>query len=261
MVHYFHLLTSLSRSSNLVAMLPTNKGKWEEVTNTDLLSQLAIECALSANWQDAVKINEKILKLDTQNVEALNRLARALCCLGHMAKAGKTYQKALEIDPYNVIAKKNQEKISKLKGELKPSENGHTNGNSLTNGNDHTNVPNISAIFVFEPGKTKVINLLNLASPSILATLSCGDKVVIIAKKHSITIAKEDGTYLGALPDDLSFKLIALITGGNKYEVYVKYATTKSLTIFIRETERSLKYTNQPSFAEMHTGEKTIAFA
>ncbi|KKS83877.1 MAG: hypothetical protein UV59_C0030G0005 [Candidatus Gottesmanbacteria bacterium GW2011_GWA1_43_11] len=255
MVHYFHLLTSLGQYSNLVPMLPTNKGKWEGVTNTDLLSQLAIDSALSANWQDAVKINEKILKLDTQNVEALNRLARALCCLGHMSKANKTYQKALEIDPYNVIAKKNQEKICKLKGELKPEENG------FTNGNNHMDIQNLSAIFVFEPGKTKVINLLNLASPSILATLSCGDKVIITAKKHSITIAKEDGTYLGALPDDLSFKLIGLITGGNKYEVYVKYATTKSLTIFIRETERSAKFTNQPSFAEMHTGEKNIAFA
>lgn len=255
MVHNFHSLTSSSQYSNLVAMLPSNKGKWEGVTNADLLSQLAIECALSANWQDAVKINEKILKLDTQNVEALNRLARALCCLGHLAKANKTYQKALEIDPYNVIAKKNQEKICKLKAELKPSDN------SYTNGNGHTNIQNLSAIFVFEPGKTKVINLLNLASPSILATLSCGDKAIIIAKKHSITIAKEDGTYLGALPDDLSFKLIALISGGNKYEVYVKYATTKSLTIFIRETERSLKYINQPSFAEIHTGEKALAFA
>ena len=255
MVHYFHLLTSLSRYSNLVAMLPSNKGKWEEVTNADLLSRLAIECALSANWQDAVKINEKILKLDTQNVEALNRLARALCCLGHMAKANKTYQKALEIDPYNVIAKKNQEKIGKLKAEVKPVENGYINSNG------HTNIQNLSGIFVFEPGKTKVINLLNLASPSILATLNCGDKVIITAKKHSITIGKEDGTYLGALPDDLSFKLIALITGGNKYEVYVKYATTKSLTIFIRETERSLKYINQPSFAEIHTGEKAVAFA
>ncbi len=232
-------------------MLPIDQSKWQNVTNCDLLSQLAIEQALKSNWEEAAKINDKIVKLDPQNVPALNRLARAQCCLGQVTKANKTYQKVLELDPYNVIAKKNQEKITKLKGDGQIA--------TFTNGNGTTG--DLSAIFVFEPGKTKVINLLNLASPSILAGLNCGDKVTILPKKHSVAIAREDGTYLGALPDDLSFKLIGFISGGNKYEVFVKYATTKSLTIFIREIERSNKFTNQPSFAENHNEEKHLAFA
>ncbi len=234
-------------------MLPTDDNKWQDVENCDLLSQLAIEQALSANWEEAAKINEKIAKLDPQNVAALNRLARAQCCMGLVTKANKTYQKVLELDPYNVIAKKNQEKIGKLKTEVKAPTNGNTQADGAS--------VDLSAIFVFEPGKTKVINLLNLASPAILAGLNCGDKVTILPKKHSVAIAKDDGTYLGALPDDLSFKLIGFLAGGNKYEVFVKYATTKSLTIFIREIERSNKFTNQPSFAESHTEEKHIAFA
>jgi len=252
MCHIFHLLTSLRLYSKLIAMLPKDQSKWQDVTNCDLLSQLAIDLALKANWGEAAKINEKIAKLDPQNVAALNRLARAQCCLGQVSKAAKIYQKVLELDPYNVIAKKNQEKITKLKTESKGQSN-NTNG--------HAEIVDLSTIFVFEPGKTKVINLLNLASPSVLASLNCGDKVAAIPKKHSVVIAKDDGTYLGALPDDLSFKLIGFIAGGNKYEVFVKYATTKSLTIFIREIERSNKFTNQPSFAESHTEEKRLAFA
>ena len=245
MYHYFDLLTLCPTYSNLVAMLPMNQGKWQEESDISLLCQFAIESALSSNWTDAVKINEKILKSDPANVEALNRLARAYCLQGLNAKAGKTYQKVLGIDPYNTIAKRNLEKISKLAP-------GSKNGKPDVHSNDSTATitQNLSAVFVFEPGKTKVINLLNLASPSVLATLNCGEKVSFVPKKHSITITKDDGTYLGALPDDLSFKLIAFISGGNKYETYVKYATTKSLAIFIRETERSSKFTNQPSFAQ-----------
>ena len=67
-------------------------------------------------------------------------------------------------------------------------------------------------------------------------------------KKHSVCIANEQGIYLGALPDDLSHKLITFISGGNKYDVYVKFSTSKKLTVFIRETERSTKFENQPSF-------------
>jgi hypothetical protein len=108
----------------------------------------------------------------------------------------------------------------------------------------------MSDIFLFEPGKTKIINLLNLAPPSVLAGLNCADQVSILPKNHAVSITAQDGTYLGALPDDLAHRLITFIKEGNKYEAYVKYATIKTLTVFIRETERSQKFSNQPSFAD-----------
>jgi len=67
-------------------------------------------------------------------------------------------------------------------------------------------------------------------------------------KRHGIGIATNDGQYLGALPDDLAHRLLTYISGGNKYSVFVKYATTKNLTVFIKEIERSTKFVNQPSF-------------
>ena len=206
--------------------------------NLELLTKLAIEAALSSDWNEATKINQKILTLEEGNIEALNRLAKALMCAGRIDKAQKTYKKVLDLDEYNIIARKNMEKISKLAK--------NTNGDTKkTNGNI-----NPSTIFLFEPGKTKTINLLNLASPAVLAALNCGDKLEIITKKHSITLSTPEGVYTGALPDDVAFKMLTLITGGNKYEAYVKSATTKSLTTFIREVERAEKYANQPSFQE-----------
>lgn len=235
-------------------MLSTTK-TWQGETDINQLSQLAIDAALSSDWTEATKINQKILTLSSTNVEALNRLAKAFMCAGEIDKAQKTYKKVLEIDPYNIIALKNHDKISKLTNVATNKSNGVTIKNMNSNGHI-----NLSTVFLFEPGKTKTINLLNLASPAVLAALNCGDLLEILTKKHAIAITTQEGIYLGALPDDISVKMIGYIQGGNKYQVFVKYATTKSLTIFIREVERSARYANQPSFQESRILEEKETF-
>lgn len=218
---------------------PRDGQGWQNITDFEVLAQLAAQAALYSNWQEAVQINEKILKTNKDNVEALNRLARAMVCMGELTRAQKLYKKALEIDPYNIIARKNFDKISSTSG-----------GSAKINGGPKqmAHTVNISGLFVSEPGKTKVINLLNLAPPAILAVLSFGEQVTIKPKNHSVAITTNVGTYLGALPDDLAHKLIAFIAGGNEYEAYIKSVSPKSLTIFIREVLRSPRFTNQPSF-------------
>lgn len=211
-------------------------------SNPNITAQAAITAAVTGDWQQAVKLNEKLLALNASNVEALNRLARALACTGQAQKAQKTYKKVLELDPYNVIAQKNLEKLSKSQG---------ANGKAV-NGVSQTVSPgemvNLSRIFLDEPGKTKIVNLLNLAPPSTLASLNCGDRLMLNPKNHSISVVSQSGTYLGAFPDDLAHRLLAFISGGNQYEVYVKSSTIKNLAIFVRETQRSAKFGNQPSF-------------
>jgi tetratricopeptide (TPR) repeat protein len=212
------------------------KVEWEKITDSDVLARLASQAALSSNWQEAVKINEKILKTNKDNVEALNRLARAMVCTGELARAQKLYKKVLEIDPYNIIARKNFEKISA------------SNPASVKANSRIAHTVNVTNIFVSEPGKTKVVTLLNLAAPNILAVLNFGEQLAIKPKNHSVSITTQENVYLGALPDDLAHKLIALIAGGNQYEVYVKAVSAKSLAVFIREVFRSERFTNQPSF-------------
>ncbi|MCR4324370.1 MAG: tetratricopeptide repeat protein [Candidatus Curtissbacteria bacterium] len=215
----------------------------QESASSQILAQAAITAALSSNWQEAIKLNKKILAGTENDVEALNRLARAYCCLGEYQKAEKMYKKVLEIDPYNIIAVKNLEKVTK-RAKL-------SNGHSATNGNSITataTIINLSRIFLDEPGKTKIVNLINLAPPSTLAVLSCGDQVTMHPKNHSVTISTLGDIYLGAFPDDLAHRLLLFIGGGNQYEAYIKSASPKSLTIFVRETLRSEKFGNQPTF-------------
>ncbi|MDP2632683.1 MAG: hypothetical protein Q8P25_03095 [Candidatus Curtissbacteria bacterium] len=215
-------------------------GAARQDSDAESLAQAAITAALCSDWQEAVKINEKILRSTKDNVEALNRLARACLCLGELTKATKTYKKVLEVDPYNIIALKNIAKLAKT--------DGHSTSNGLSKPVGTTPYVNLSQVFLYEPGKTKIVNLLNLAPPSVLASLNCGDQVQINPKNHSITVSGDNGTYLGAFPDDLAHRVLSLISGGNEYEAYVKSAGLKSLTIFIKETQRSEKFANQPSF-------------
>ena len=208
---------------------------WQQIANVEVLSRLATQAALSCNWEDAIKINEKILKLQPNHIESLNRLARAQLCLGEGEKAQKTYKKVLTLDPYNVIATKNFEKLEKSDGI-------HNSKKPINIVSDYAN------LFISEPGKTKVINLLNLAQPSVLANISYGEKLIMNAKSHSIAISSTEGIYLGALPDDLAHRIISFLNGGNTYEAYVKAISPKMITVFIKETSRSEKFINQPSF-------------
>ena len=118
------------------------------------------------------------------------------------------------------------------------------------NRTNHRSKP-LAHVFLEEPGKTKVLALLRLAAPKILAQLNCADRVQLLPKKRIIDINNEDGTYLGCLPEDVSQRLISLIEGGNRYDAYVKGVDRHSLEIFIKETFRSRKFKNLPSFSSL----------
>lgn len=185
-------------------------------------------------WDQAVELNQKILKLEPKNTAALNRLARAFWEKGNLVSAKKTYRRVLKIDRYNIIASKNLKRLAELAKAPSKKEAPRKKVEST--------------IFLEEPGKTKVVKLVRLASPKILFELDSGDEVLLTPKTHSISITDADGTYLGALPDDLSHRLLRFIKGGNKYQAFVKAIDRQNLEIFIKETKRAAKFLSLPSF-------------
>lgn len=206
--------------------------------SSDNLDHLAIEAALSYNWEEAIKLNKEIIKDTPEDTDSLNRLARAYFEMGKFTQAKKIYQQVLELDPYNVIAQKNLKKVASFK---KDSKDGVANHDGIR--------PHISpALFLEEAGVTKVISLLKLAEPQKLSILSPGELVTLTLKNRGITVADERNNYLGVLPDDLSHHLIRLISGGNKYQCLIKSVKPNSLSILIREIFRAKKFKNQPSF-------------
>lgn len=207
-------------------------------TSTALLHQQAIQAALSAKWEEALTLNQQLILTDPENVDILNRTARAYFELGNLSEAKKFYQKSLDKDPYNAIAAKFLKRIAAFK-----------NGKYVPNGNGNHNL--ISAdMFIKEPGKSKLVNLLKVAEPQKLSALSSGTEVNLVVKNHTISVTDHTHEYLGVLPDDISHKLIRLIKGGNKYQVLIKSIQPNAVSVLIREISRSAKYKNQPSFPE-----------
>lgn len=205
-----------------------------EVTRdmTRQLAQEAVNHALSGDWEKAIEINDLILKEDSDDVDALNRKAKALAEIGKLKLAKETAQKVLKIDPFNSIAQKSIKKWSSLKGK-----------------NVSNSGPSHPQNFLEEPGKTKIVKLLYLGAESVLAQIDNGDEVLIKPSGHRLTIETIDGKHVGRLPDDLSARLKRLINHGNEYQVFVKSADTECVIVFIREVKRSEKLKDVPSFS------------
>ena len=201
---------------------------------TDLIAQ-ALNASTSCLWKEAVKFNLEILKENKEDTEALNRLAHAYKELGQIKESLIAYRKVLKLDRFNPIAQKNLKFLQAMPKNLKKT-------------NPILNPQNTSETFLEEPGKTKIVNLINLAPLSVLMGLSCGTQANFIIKRHTVTVVDPNGSYLGALPDDLSAKLMKLINGGNRYEAFIKTVAKKTLTVFVRELFRSSRFKHQPSF-------------
>jgi tetratricopeptide (TPR) repeat protein len=194
-------------------------------------AQTAINLALSGNWNEAVKVNLEILSTNAEDVDALNRLARAYTELGKISLARETAKKTLAIDTVNPIALKLVEK-------LKLAKKGGTEASGSVS----------SESFLEEPGKTKLITLLNLGDSSVFTNLDPGEEVKLVSYPHKVTINTPDGKHIGSLPDDIAARLRNLIKAGNKYQVLIKSVEPKEVTVFIREVERGPKAPDISSF-------------
>ncbi|HET9946948.1 MAG TPA: tetratricopeptide repeat protein [Patescibacteria group bacterium] len=195
------------------------------------LKTQAIQIALTGNWEEAITLNQDILKEEPQDIDTLNRLAFAYTAMGKLKEARETYQKVLDIDNANPIAQKNLKKL------------GGASASSIR-------VPSkISTnMFLEESGKTKIVTLVNTAPAQVIRTLQVGQTVFLCVKRLKVFVQDETKSFIGMLPDDLGLRLIKFIEGGNTYEAYVKAASGHDVVIFLKEAIRTPKFKNQPTF-------------
>ena len=99
-----------------------------------------------------------------------------------------------------------------------------------------------------ETGKTKVVELVNIAQPTVIQALRTGQTVNLSIKRLKLFVLKGEKQYLGVLPDDIGRRLIKFIKAGNKYEAYIKSVSPHKVIVFIKEIKRSARFKNQPSF-------------
>ncbi len=200
------------------------------------LKDKAIQAMLLGEWQNATTLNKALLSENPNDIDALNRLAYAFTILGKIKDAKTTYRKVLKLDILNQIAIRNIKKLN----DLEPRQLAKS----------ASSIKYVNNIFLEETGKTKIISLVNMASPKTIALLTTGQSVVIAIKRSKIFVLDQNKQYLGVLPDDIGKRLIKLIKGGNGYTACIKSATKHNVSVFIKETKRASRYKNQPSFMQ-----------
>jgi tetratricopeptide (TPR) repeat protein len=192
-----------------------------------ILQQQAIDAAKRQDWAAAIEANLSIISTQPQDTGAHNRLGVAYLQLGKSSEAKKQFEAVLETDKSNSIARKH---LMRLKNNQKIAP------------------PSFSTIqFIEESGKSKILELHRLAGKQVLETLSVGKPCELKIKSRYISI-ECDGTYVGALPEDVSFRLSKLITQGNLYEGYVYSFSPSGVSVYLKETFRCKECEDQPSF-------------
>ncbi|MDO8639808.1 MAG: hypothetical protein Q7R53_02685 [bacterium] len=207
----------------------------------------AIQTALKGDWKTAISLNKEILKENPEDIETFNRIALALTALGKIKEAKSHYQQVLKLDSQNLIATKNLKRLAHTPAKAAKSSMKIKEGTLVL-------TETIEGMFLEESGKTKVVELVNVADSKTISFLRIGEALNISIKRFKIYALDKNMAYVGMLPDDISRRLIKFLKGGNAYHTHVKCIENNRITIFIKEIKRSSRFKNHPSFT---TGAKT----
>jgi tetratricopeptide (TPR) repeat protein len=184
-------------------------------------SKQAIALAMQGRWKEAVAANKNLIESFPGDVDAYNRLGKAYIELGEGAQAREAYSRAVELDPYNIIARKNLHRLSHLTQSLAGSE-----------GDSGKVEPQQ---FIEETGKAGVVSLHHLAPQEQLARVEAGDKVALKIDGTSLIVEDSHGEYLGKVGPRHGQRLIKLMEGGNRYTAAIISSAEDKMTVIIRE--------------------------
>lgn len=203
----------------------------------------AIVLAMQSRWEEAVLVNQSILEVAPTDVDAYNRLGKALMELGRRDEALDIYQQAVKLDPYNGIAIKNLERLSVQL----PAQPAHGVGRERRQVSPE--------LFIEETGKTGVTNLLQLGPKENWLDLTAGDEVVLKAEGQNLVVATASGDYIGQVEPKLGLRLVRLMEGGNLYAAAIASLSESSVRVVIRETFQAPSQAGRPSFpSRAHDG-------
>jgi tetratricopeptide (TPR) repeat protein len=208
------------------------------------LSKEAVNLALQGRWEEAEAINRDIIEKFPSDVEAYNRLGRALTELGNFEGAKEAYLKALELAPENAIAKKNLARLTSLSESMATlSSNPHKASASKA----QTQRVALD-LFITEVGKAGVVNLNNVASVDVLAKMGFGDQVHLEARRQRLIVTNEGGEYLGEVEPRQGLRLIKLMRGGNRYDAAILNVEEDKVQVIIKEVYQHPSQVGHPSF-------------
>ncbi len=208
------------------------------------LSKEAIDLALQGRWEEAEAVNKDIIERFPTDVEAYNRVGRALTKLGDFGRAKEAYFKALELAPENAIAKKNVARLTNLSESMA----------TLSSDPQKASTRRAQArrvaldLFITEMGKAGVVNLHNVAPGEVLAKMGFGDQVHLEARGQHLVVVSQSGEYLGEVEPRQGLRLIKLMLGGNRYDAAILNVEEDKVQVIIKEVYQHPSQVGRPSF-------------
>ncbi|MBI4299904.1 MAG: tetratricopeptide repeat protein [Chloroflexi bacterium] len=187
-------------------------------------TEQAISLAMQNRWEEAAAVNKSIVEIFPTDVDAYNRLGKALAELGRNTKAREAYKRALDLSPSNHIAKKNLDRLSSLSDSTEQSAS--------------RQVPDglVPDLFLEEAGKTGICELIHLAPSEVRAKLTGGDVVNLKPSGKLLMVETGSGEYLGQVEPKLGLRLIKFMEKGNRYAAATASVENNTVRIIIKET-------------------------
>lgn len=203
----------------------------------------AVQFAMQSRWDDAITANKAIIAVFPEEADAYNRLGKALSETGKIKEAREAYQKALALEPTNMIARKNLDRLTGARAKTEPDKAQQVD----------------TSLFIEEMGKSG-ITTLRPANLKMLATLSAGDEVALKGIGSRLTVETMAGDYISDIEPKLALRLSKLINGGNKYAAAVAGITSETVRVMIKETFQDPSQAGRLSFPAGKAGDMVRAY-
>lgn len=218
--------------SELSARLPDTPGARRAA------NEQAVQLAVAGRWREAAALNRELIARFGDDVEVYNRLGKAFTELGRIADARLVYEKALETDPTNAIARRNLDRLAQAKDD----EGGAEPAAQMSRG-----------LFIEEVGKAAVVRL-EAGRPEALGALDAGDAVELEVKGNAVNAVTPGGAYLGMVEPRVGLRLARLLGGGNRYSAAL-VSTGDEPRIIVREEYQDPSQAGKVSFPKSSINE------
>ena len=207
----------------------------------------AISYALDRRWDLAATENQALIAEFPDDMEAANRLGKALTEIGDLDGAAAAYQRTLDLDSTNVIARRNLTRIEELRGA--PGA-GKRRAPRLPTASATTTARTETVrahSLIEESGKSAEFYLVDPDARG-LQRVTPGEPAELVPTPRGISVRSSSGAVLGHMEPGAGLRLRRLIEGGNRYAAVIRRVGEDDASIYVRETYRDPSLVGQPSF-------------
>jgi hypothetical protein len=204
------------------------------------LVEHARRAGLDGNWEQAIQLNQEIIDRSPRDATAYNRLGRALLEFRRVSAAYDAYSSALRIDPANMIARRNLQRLELIRHRRGSEDGGQDSPRESV-------IPRTSA-FIEEVGKTWVDELVNPASMEELADIYSGEQLQMDISEGRLVVLRANGQRVGEVEARTAERIIDLMARGNRYEIFALGLSAASLRVILREVHRDPSVGGKISF-------------